>query len=218
MFWHVNYGCIENTISDMKDLSIIPENITGKAVDIEHSITVNANEAKQAYEVARERLLHPACWQQLSGSASATFELISDNIVSQNEVHENDHLRIDVPGPGAAEGDGYDWVKVETVEEDKVPGTDNSIALKLRASPNPNNNKTSTAHFFKEDATSTFIIKLKGNTITASYHGRNEVPNVKNVSIIDKIRNTLVAAGAAIGLSEIQWNALVKGLLEMDKN
>ena len=205
-------------MSVLKDLSIVPENKIGKAVDIEHNITVDENEAIHVYRIARERLLHPGCWQKLSGSASATFELISNNVISQEEAKENDHLKIDVPGPGAAEGDGYDWVKVETIEEDKVPETDNSIALKLRASPNPNNDKTSTAHFFKEDATSTFIIKLKGNTLTASYYGRNEVPNVEDVSIIDKVRNTLVAAGAAIGLSEIQWNSLVKGLLDIDKN
>ena len=205
-------------MSIFKDPSIVPENKIGKAVDIEHSITVDEKDAIRVYKIARERLLHPACWQKLSGLASATFELISDNIISQLEAKENDHLRIDVPGPGAAEGDGYDWVKVETIEEDKVPEAANSIALKLRASANPNNDKTSTAHFFKKDATSTFIIKLKGNTITASYYGRNEVPNVEGVSIIDKIRNTLVAAGAAIGLSEIQWNSLVKGLLDIDKN
>ena len=200
------------------DKSIVPENKIGKAVDIENSITVDETEAKKVYEIARKRLLNPGCWQQLSGSASATFEVISDDNVSVNEVRENDYLRIDIPGPGAAEGDGFDWVKVETIEEDKVLNADKSIALKLRACPNPNSDKTSTAHFFKEDATSTFIIKLKGNTITVSYYGRNEVPNVKNVSIIDKIRNALVAVGAAIGLSEIQWNSLVKGFLEMDKH
>ena len=200
------------------DNSIVPENKTGKAVDIEHSIPVDEYEAKKMYKIARERLLTPGCWQQLSGSASATFEVISNGNISLKEVKENDYLRIDIPGPGADEGDGFDWVKVETIKEDFIQEADNSIALKLRASPNPNNDKTSTAHFFKEDATSSFIIKLIGNTITVSYYGRNEVPNVKNVSIIDKVRNALVAVGAAIGLSEIQWDSLVKGLLEMDKS
>ena len=200
------------------DNSIVPENKIGKAVDIEHSITVAESEAKKVYETARERLLNPGCWQKLSGSASATFEVISVDNVSLKEVRENDYLRIDIPGPGAAEGDGFDWVKVETIEEDKVQNADRSIALKLRASPNPNSDKTSAAHFFKEDATSSFIITLKSDTITVSYYGRNEVPNVKNVSIIDKVRNTLVAIGAAIGLSEIQWNSLVKGFLEIDKD
>ena len=202
----------------MKDLTIVPENKTGKAVDIEHSITVDATEANKIYEIARERLLNPGCWQQLSGSASATFEIISHNSLSSKEIKENDHIKINIPGPGAAEGDGFDWVIVETIEENEVQDADRSVALKLRASSNPNNNETSTAHFFNEDATSTFIIKLKGNMITASYYGRNEVPNVKNVSLIDKVRNALVAIGAAIGFSEIQWNSLVKGFLQMDKS
>ena len=205
-------------MSALKDLSIIPENKIGKAVDIEHSVIADASEAKNVYKIARERLLNPQKWQQLSGAASAAFEIISNSVISQKEVQKNDYLKIDIPGPGAAEGDGYDWVKVEAIEEDNIPEADNSIALKLRASPNPNSDKTSTAHFFKEDATSTFIIKLNGNTITASYYGRNEVPNVQDVSLVDKVRNALVAVGAAIGFSEIQWNSLVKGFLNIKKD
>ena len=103
---------------------------------------------------------------------------------------------------------------MEKIEENNFSETDRSIGLKLRASSNPNNDKTDTAHFFKKEATSTFIIKQEDNVVTASYYGRNEVPNVENVSMLDKVRNTAVATGAAIGLSELQWNALIKGFLQ----
>ena len=203
-------------MSELNKLSIVPENEMGKAVDIEHHVTVDKGEAKRIYSIARNRLLNPNCWHELSGAASATFKLVSAKGGFSELALENNYLQIDIPGPGAAEGDGYDWVKIEAIEENKVPGADKSIAIKLRASSNPNNNKPGTAHFFKEDATSTFIIKLIDSTVTVSYYGRNEVPNVKDVSIIDKVRNTLVAVGAAIGLSEMQWTSLVKGFLKTD--
>ena len=70
-----------------------------------------------------------------------------------------------------------------------------------------------TAHFFRSDATSTFIIERNGSRVTAFYHGRNELPNTATPNLSDNIRNGLVAAGAIMSLSEIQWSALSKGFL-----
>ena len=192
---------------------LVPDNTIGKAVDINHTIKLNKEEAKSTYNLARGRLMNPDCWRNLAGVGTAEFELISAN-EDFKQVQENDYLRINIPGPGSIVGDGYDWVKVEKIEENNFSETDRSIGLKLRASSNPNNDTTDTAHFFKKEATSTFIIKQEDNVVTASYYGRNEVPNVENVSMLDKVRNTVVATGAAIGLSELQWNALIKGFLQ----
>jgi hypothetical protein len=49
--------------------------------------------------------------------------------------------------------------------------------------------------------------------ITATVYGRNEVPNVAARNITDKIRNAVVGSTGAIGISKIQWKALVTGLL-----
>jgi hypothetical protein len=57
------------------------------------------------------------------------------------------------------------------------------------------------------------MIIRKGNTIRASYHGRNEKPNLDNPALGDKIRNAVVAIGAMAGISELQWKAFLKGLL-----
>lgn len=200
-------------MNNLNTALLVPHNTIGKAVDINHTIKLNKEEAKSTYNLARARLINPDCWRNLAGVGTAEFELISAN-EDFKQVQENDYLRINIPGPGSIVGDGYDWVKVEKIEENNFSETDRSIGLKLRASSNPNNDKTDTAHFFKKEATSTFIIKLEDNVVTASYYGRNEVPNVENVSMLDKVRNTVVATGAAIGLSELQWNALIKGFLQ----
>ena len=70
------------------------------------------------------------------------------------------------------------------------------------------------AHFYTDEATSNFIVKREGTKVTAGVYGRNEKPNVKTETIIDKVRNAVVGTGAVTAFSKIQWKALVNGLLE----
>lgn len=196
--------------------AIIPENIAGKAVDIEQQITLKSvAEAISVYQLTKEKLLTPSIWHQLTGAVSAAFEVwnVAEN-KEQLVATVNDYIKIDIPGPGASAGEGYDWVKIELIQQNALPDVDDSLAMRLRACANPNKSEAGVAHFFKQDATSTFIIQRIANTVMVSYHGRNEIPNTKSVPLVDKIRNTLVATGAEVGLSELQWDSLLKGLLK----
>ena len=197
---------------------IVPVNETGKAVDLEHTITENStDEAITTYNRACKRLLNPQLWHQLSGGLSASFKLSNPGDPDPHRLAVvNDYLAIDIPGPGPEAGDGYDWVQVESITEKADPGSEESFGMTVRATSNPDKPGEGTAHFFKEGATSTFLIKRTGNKVTASYHGRNELPNTKEVAIADKIRNSLVAIGALAGLSELQWTAFIKGLLQKE--
>jgi hypothetical protein len=47
--------------------------------------------------------------------------------------------------------------------------------------------------------------------VTAFYHGRRVVPNTSPIKWTDNVRNACVAAGAVVGLSEVQRPALLKG-------
>ena len=198
--------------------SLIPENKSGKAVDLEQSVVEeNEEEAVNTFNRVCTRLLNPPIWHQLTGSLSADFELKAANAENSNRLARvDDYLKITIPGPGNVAGQGYDWVKIEVIEENTVPGTEASFGIMLRSSPNPEHKEEGTAHFFKASATSTFIVKKTGNTISISYHGRNEMPNVTDVSLMDKIRNVIVASGAAVGLSELHWTALLKGMLQKE--
>jgi hypothetical protein len=93
-------------------------------------------------------------------------------------------------------------------------GNEESVTLRVRPSPDPENQDTNTAHFFKDYATSSFRVQRKGNQVTASVHGRNEVPNTETEKALDKIRNAFVGATAVAGMSTPQWKGLVKGLLD----
>ena len=93
---------------------------------------------------------------------------------------------------------------------------DESVGLMMAATANPQRKAQNVAHFFREGATSSFIIKRTGPTVTASYHGRNEVPNTEANGMADKLRNAVVAGGAMGGLSKLQWTALIKGFLQKE--
>jgi hypothetical protein len=206
----------------MKEASItnpiIPANKSGKVIDLENSITENSEEeAITTFNRACKRLLNPPVWHQLSGKISASFKLETQSEGEANRLAQiNDYLSIDIPGPGPVAGNGYDWVKVENIAENADPSAQQSFAMTLKASHNPDKPEEGIAHFFGEGATSVFIIKRNGHTVTSSYHGRNELPNTKKASFPDKIRNSIVAAGALAGISELQWMALIKGLLQKE--
>lgn len=195
-------------------LSIVPENTTGKAVDLQETVTEpTLEDAINTFNRACSRLLNPPIWHEVAGALSAEFELQTAEAQSVERLAQvGDYLKIDVPGPGPSAGDGYDWVQVEAVEENTFPEAAASFAIRLRACADPLHREEGTAHFFKDTATSTFVVKRNDNTVSVSYHGRNEVPNFEG-NITDKVRNTVVAAGAAVGLSELHWKSLIKGLL-----
>ncbi|MEJ7739019.1 MAG: hypothetical protein WKF97_16465 [Chitinophagaceae bacterium] len=196
---------------------IIPEQQTGGKTDIDYSETCKTVlDAVNLFVLAKDRLQDVNNWHNLCGPASAVFKLIDSNGVSvQRNAQRGDHFRINIPAPGTTAGDGYDWVKIEEIEDKSNPeGEEEAFAIQVRPTAEPGKEAQNVAHFFKDFATSSFAVQRKGLTVTASVHGRNEVPNTDADGILDKARNTLVAIGALIGFSNPQWKSLVKGLLE----
>jgi len=199
---------------------IIPESNNGKQVDLLEEIELGTNEdAVGIYAEARERLLHPRIWKPMTGTAAADFKTpgVTEK-AGDTHVSVGDYISIDIPAPGSSAGDGHDWVRVEKIEEGFDPDTDESFAMTMKVCENPVQPEKGVAHFFAEGASSTFIITRKGLKVTASYHGRNETPNLDNPTLGDKIRNAVVAVGAMAGVSELQWKAFLKGLLAVHHN
>jgi hypothetical protein len=196
---------------------IIPVNTVGKENDLSFSRTTESLEkAVDCFTRAYKRLLNPPVWHELAGKFSAEFRLVNPaGKEAERLATVGDFFMVDLPGPGPKAGSGYDWVKVASIiDETNENAEEEMFAMKLQPAPNPGTASNETAHFFKAGASSTFIITRKGLTVTASYHGRNEVPNAGTGSALDNIRNAAVATGAALGLSEAQWSALCKGFLE----
>ncbi len=197
--------------------TIIPENREGKRNDITFDKLLDTREAAvDCFKRAYKRLQNPNIWQELTGAASASVTLFTEGGEEAHRLaQKDDFLRIDIPGPGPGAGSGYDWVQVVAVEDKTAEGAEEELfAMRAQPAHGPADLRGDVAHFFDAGASSTFVVQRLGNQVIASYHGRNEQPNNETSSTADNIRNTVVAAGAAIGLSEAQWAALMRGLLE----
>ncbi|MGK2862011.1 MAG: hypothetical protein ACSLE0_08765, partial [Chitinophagaceae bacterium] len=155
-------------------------------------------------------------WGNISNGISAEFLLTDKSGEPKKGIPvTGDHFRIDIPGPGSVSGEGYDWVRVELVEDNREPDNNSEWALiKVRPAEDPATHE-GVAHFFHDHATSSFIVKREGYTITAAVHGRNEKPNKDNKHLTDKIRNKVIGLFAVAGVATIQWKKLVNGLLNI---
>jgi len=196
---------------------LIPDQIKGKENNIETVKNAESRaEAIAIFKRAYARINDPLHWHVLSRVAVARFLPPSNpNLNRPPLIREGNYLRIEIPGPGPKPGDGYDWVKVDKViHEGSSDATDEIFGMTLRACSNPEKNTATTAHFFQSQATSTFVIRRTGNTVIASYHGRNEIPNIHTDSSLGNIRNAFVALGAAAGLSETIWSIIIKSFLK----
>lgn len=197
-----------------EDNPAIPRQHKGNELDAEYSITApSTKEALLLFLRAIDRLLSVNNWQALSNSALSAFQLTDANgSVVHREAREHDFFKIKIPGPGNASGDGYDWVKVELIKNNM-----NNVTMRVRPVANPFHPEKGTAHFFQNDATSTFSVFRRGRIVTAGVYGRNEIPNVKSPTILNKIRNATIAMGAFAGASRIQWESLIQGILNEPK-
>ncbi|MET0636730.1 MAG: hypothetical protein ABWZ25_11940 [Chitinophagaceae bacterium] len=150
-----------------------------------------------------------------TGTATKTGEAdLLKRLAGKNRAEEGDRIRISIPGPGSKSGDGYDWVEILLIESKQADDKEEEYTgMKVQPTDNPESDDDTPAHFLEPGSTSTFLIHRMGTTVTAAYYGRNEKINTHTSSVVDKIRNALVALGAFIGFSEVQWKALVKGLL-----
>ena len=198
-------------------IEIIPEQKNGGKSD--NAFSVNCHSKQDAIILYREsvdKLLDVNNWENISkGIIKAAFKLCDSY---GNEVErlpqEGDYFKIDIPGPGSVDGEGYDWVKIENIFSgaDTITDTD-LIRINVRPASCPLNSKEKIAHFFSDSSTSTFLIKREKTVVTAEIHGRNEKPNDQSEDMIDALRNKVVATVAILSFSDIQWKQLAIGFL-----
>ncbi|RZK52333.1 MAG: hypothetical protein EOO91_19525 [Pedobacter sp.] len=155
-------------------------------------------------------------WAKVCGTEATTFELLNALGTATAELGEGNLIKIDIPGPGTGVGGGYDWVKIEKIESGENLN-EQFFGFRVRPCANPENPAAGIAHFFKDTATSTFLVRLSQNTVYAEIHGRNEVPNTDDTSFFDGLRNMTVGYTAKIGLSYPQWKLLADGLVSQEE-
>jgi hypothetical protein len=197
--------------------SVVPPQHEGGWKDIDYTVvTADENDARKLFMIARNRLVDVNHWDEYSKPVSASFRLTdAEGHDVERTAEIGDHFKIRLPAPGPAEGRGHDWVRIEAIEDiSDGDGPTERIAIRVRPAPSPEQKGENVAHFFNGDSTSSFVLERRGKEVTAAVYGRNEVPNTETSNIVDKVRNAVVGVGAILGLSNIQWKNLVKGLIE----
>ncbi|ANH81875.1 hypothetical protein A8C56_13630 [Niabella ginsenosidivorans] len=202
----------------VKQIPGVPEQVRGGYHDTESSRCFeNEENAYQEFSFLKQRFLNINRWKEYAGEGSADFCLYNSegNPVERPPV-AGDYIRIDIPGPGNIEAKGFDWVQVKKISTGFLKENEKENML-IECSPSIDPTQPDPghiAHFYSEDATSTFMISKDEKCIYACIYGRNEQPNFKNAGIPDKIRNSLIAIGGIAGISKMEWKALTEGLLK----
>lgn len=192
---------------------LVPPQLVGSQMDAVEERKLNTLiQAQDFFAAAEKRLLAVNEWGKISGLSD--FKVFTpDGKEAMRSAQKGDFIRIDIPGPGPLSGDGFDWVMVEEIKSEHG-GDQEMISMCVRPCPSPLNKDKEVAHFLKNHATSTFIIRRDRITVWAEEHGRNEQANVSDGNLIDRARNLVVGFSAKLGLSYPQWKLLVKGLLD----
>lgn len=207
---------LTKSIKEMEN-QLIPKQETGSEMDaVSYCSFETLEEAITFYAIAKRRLTAISSWSQICGTDATTFELLNASGSQPAELAEGNLIKIDIPGPGTGVGEGYDWVKIEKIESGENMN-EQFFGFRVRPCANPHKPLAGIAHFFKDSATSTFLIRLSQNTVYAEMHGRNEVPNTEDTSFFDGLRNMTVGYTAKIGLSYPQWKLLVDGLVKQEE-
>ena len=154
------YKCCTAFEMKQKDqLGIIPGQFKGQALEVEASSVSDTETAAQSlYELAKKKLFSVNDWHKVVDGLTARFQIVDQdgNEVSR-KVNKGDYLRINIPGPGNKEGDGYDWVVVEELKEINKEDFQ-SAGFRVRPTENPFGKKNETAHFYSNETTSSFLL------------------------------------------------------------
>ncbi|GAC1422929.1 MAG: hypothetical protein NVS1B13_04650 [Flavisolibacter sp.] len=204
-------------MSELENKIPLPEKNTGIQKEFKATKQVaTVSEAQVLFQEAGKRLLDVNNWNKVCGKASALFQLTDgQGIPIDGLPHIGNYLKIDIPGPGPNNGKGYDWVRIEAIDKDKLDQEDSEFLLmRVRPSARPGTSNEETAHFFSDKATSNFVVRREKNRVTSAVIGRNEILNAhQNQGLWDKIRNLIVGLSASLGLSTPQWQNLANGFL-----
>lgn len=196
----------------------IPKQETGIPIDTESSLELDTEQhATQRFELAKHRLLHVNQWHEVANRFSAHFQLMDEHgRPLEGEARQGYYFRIQIPGSENKGGEGFDWVIIEDVEYFNTDQIE-SVAIRVRPTSCPQNDKDSIDHFYSKDSTSTFTVTREGNKLTAAIYDRNTKPNAEGHNILHKIRDAIVGAVGIAAMSKIQWKNLAVGLLEEEK-
>lgn len=154
-------------------------------------------------------------WQKYGGIGTAEFKLY-DSVgkqVSRNPIR-GDYMRIKIPGPHRNGHIAYDWVCITNISSEFLNWENELCLITCKPSSSPLDKNPDIKHFYSCDSSNTFIISKIKNHIKVGVYGRNEIPNLPQKGLFNKIRNFFVSLGGTGGVVKFQWKRLAEGLLK----
>ena len=164
--------------------------------------------AQKEFSRSVDKLFHVNNWSALPGFSS-TFQLHNPqgDAISADKPKRGDYIKILLPSPVPE-----NWVIVTHIFQ-----RENIAEFTVSPSTNPQakgKEQEEIQHFFIDEATSTFRVKLQDNKIYAFEIGKNEGINNKGKEAGDrKLINTLIAEGGWAGFQKSQWEKLTDYLV-----
>ncbi|MEP2058084.1 MAG: hypothetical protein ABJJ05_09780 [Maribacter litoralis] len=158
----------------------------------------------ELFQAAKEKLYNVNLWSNLPGITSHFQMYTSAGDKKQSPKPEvNDYIKINLPGPFPE-----NWVIVTEVTEEK-----DMAQFTVSPSESPVEKweqDEEIEHFFIKEATSTFQVERKDNSIYAHEIGKNEgINNEGDEAGNRKLINTILAKGGWAGFQQYQWKKLL---------
>lgn len=193
---------------------------------MEISTSVNAHSTSAAIDLFLQtikKLLDTNQWAHLSDAAASPFQLTDGlGILLPGPAAPGNFIRIDIPGQGREEGQEYDWVRIEKTEHLSLSDNYELFILQVRPAMNPSHRISGHSDPFMDDpaigfqedlSISSFVIERDGQYVNTTVYGLKEPKGHSGIGPAYKIRNQKTGITGLPGLSKIQWQALVNGLL-----
>ena len=183
----------------------------GTAIDAEASAVLSTEKtAIVFFELVRNRLEHVNSWPVIAGNLSAEFQIVNkEGLEVFRKAHEGDYLRIDITAPGVRPGSGFDWVRIEYLDD----MDQHRFGFCMRPATHPGSHRHAGARFYHVDSTSSFVVFRAGRRVTVQISDRNLRPTGEEIKSVDTLRNDAFAWTARKRFSEIHWQALAEGLV-----
>ena len=200
---------IKDFLKDIKkEIKVVKGEAAKDKLYSSQRLFTNPEEAIRQFKRSRDKLFDVNKWSDLPGISSG-FKMYtaSGEVKASGNPEIGDFILIDLPGPTPET-----WVEVIDRKE-----REGLAEFTVRPSPDPREKGEKVRdveHFFSDEATSTFRVELKDNTLYACEIGKEEAPNNKSEKAGGRgLVNTVIAMGGWMAFQEMQWNKLTDYLV-----
>lgn len=183
----------------------------GTAIDAEASAVLSTEKtAIVFFELVRNRLEHVNSWPIIAGNLSAEFQIVNkEGLEVFRKAHEGDYLRIDITASGVRPGNGFDWVRIEYLDD----MDQHRFGFCMRPATHPGSHRHAGARFYHGDSTSSFVVFRAGRRVTVKISDRTLQRADEEKNQVERFRKEGVAWTGRKRFSAIHWQALAEGLV-----